>query len=80
VIEDDVFIGPGAITTNDRLSGPLDGQLDGPTLCRGCRIGAGAVLLPGVRIGEKALVAAGAVVSADVADGALVVGVPARER
>lgn len=80
VIEDEVFIGPGAITTNDRLIGPLDGQLDGPTLCRGCRIGAGAVLLPGVRIGEKALVAAGAVVSSDVADGALVVGVPARER
>ncbi len=80
VIEDDVFIGPGAITTNDRLSGPLDGQLDGPTLCRGCRIGAGAVLLPGVRIGEKALVAAGALVSADVAAGALVVGIPARER
>ena len=80
VIEDDVFVGPGAITTNDRLSGPLDGQLDGPTLCRGCRVGAGAVLLPGVRIGEKALVAAGAVVSADVAAGALVVGVPARER
>ena len=80
VIEDEVFIGPGAITTNDRLIGELGGQLDGPTLCRGCRIGAGAVLLPGVRIGEKALVAAGAVVSADVADGALVVGVPARER
>jgi len=80
VIEDEVFIGPGAITTNDRLSGPLDGQLDGPTLCRGCRIGAGAILLPGVRIGEKALVAAGALVSSDVADGALVVGVPARER
>lgn len=70
VIEDEVFIGPGAITTNDRLSGPLGGQLDGPTLCCGCRIGAGAVLLPGVRIGEKALVAAGAVVSGDVADGA----------
>ena len=80
VIEDEVFIGPGAITTNDRLIGELGGQLDGPTLCRGCRIGAGAVLLPGVRIGEKALVAAGAVVSSDVADGALVVGVPARER
>lgn len=80
VIEDEVFIGPGAITTNDRLSGPLGGQLDGPTLCCGCRIGAGAVLLPGVRIGEKALVAAGAVVSGDVADGALVIGVPARER
>ena len=80
VVEDDVFIGPGAITTNDRLTGPLDGQLDGPTLCRGCRIGAGAILLPGVRIGETALVAAGALVSSDVADGALVVGVPARER
>ncbi|MDQ3936725.1 MAG: N-acetyltransferase, partial [Actinomycetota bacterium] len=49
-----------------------------PVLRRGCRIGGGAVLLPGVEVGEDAFVGAGAVVTRDVAAGALVVGVPAR--
>ena len=53
-------------------------ELRGPVLRRGCRIGAGAVLLPGVEIGADAFVAAGAVVTRDVPPGALVVGVPAR--
>lgn len=79
-IADDVFLGPGAITTNDRLVGPQAGQLVGPQLEAGCRIGAGAIVLPGVKVGEQAVVGAGAVVSGDVAAGTLVVGVPARER
>ena len=45
---------------------------------RGCRIGGGAVLLPGVEVGADAFVAAGAVVTRDVPPGALVMGVPAR--
>ena len=45
----------------------------------GCRIGAGAVLLPGVSVGEEAFVAAGAVVTRDVPARTLVMGVPARE-
>ena len=50
----------------------------GATLRRACRIGGGAVLVPGVEVGEEAFVAAGAVVTNDVAPRALVMGVPAR--
>jgi acetyltransferase-like isoleucine patch superfamily enzyme len=50
----------------------------GALLRRACRIGAGAVLTPGVEIGEEAFVAAGAVVTADVPPRAVVMGVPAR--
>jgi acetyltransferase-like isoleucine patch superfamily enzyme len=66
--------------TNDPTAGqrPPDMELRGPTLRRGCRIGAAAVLLPGVEVGEDAFVAAGAVVTRDVPAGALVMGVPAR--
>jgi UDP-2-acetamido-3-amino-2,3-dideoxy-glucuronate N-acetyltransferase len=80
VVEDDVFVAPGVITANDPTAGRrVPGQeLHGPTLRRACRIGAGAVLLPGVEIGEEAFVAAGAVVTVDVPARAVVMGVPAR--
>lgn len=78
VVEDDVFVGPCAVTTNDPAAGRPTGPLVGATLRRGCRIGAGAVLLPGVEIGEEAFVAAGAVVTTSVAPRAVVMGVPAR--
>lgn len=80
VVEDDVFIAPGVMLTNDPTAGRRapDMELRGPTLRRSCRIGAGAVLLPGVEVGEGAFVAAGAVVTRDVRPGALVMGVPAR--
>ncbi len=79
-VEDDVFIGPGATTTNDNTMGRHgdEMQVRGPTLRRACRIGGGAVLLPGVEVGEEAFVAAGALVTRDVAPGTLVMGVPAR--
>ena len=81
VIEDDVFIGPGVITTNDDTMArhPEGEPRIGPTLRRACRIGGGAVLCPGVEIGEEAFVGAGAVVVRDVPPRAVVVGVPARQ-
>ncbi len=80
VIEDDAFVGPGVTTTNDHTMGrhPRGVALEGPTLRRACRVGGGAVLVPGVEIGEEAFVAAGAVVTADVPPRAVVMGVPAR--
>jgi acetyltransferase-like isoleucine patch superfamily enzyme len=80
VVEDDVFLGPGVLTTNDDTMGrhPRGTALDGPTFRRACRVGGGAVLVPGVEIGEEAFVAAGAVVTRDVAPREVVMGVPAR--
>lgn len=80
VIEDDVFFGPCAMTTNDDTMArhPRGAPLYGATLRRACRIGGGAVLVPGVEVGEEAFVAAGAVVTADVPPRKVVMGVPAR--
>jgi acetyltransferase-like isoleucine patch superfamily enzyme len=80
IVEDDVFIGPGVTTTNDDTMGrhQRGSGLAGPILRRGCRIGGGAVLTPGVEIGAEAFVAAGAVVTRDVESRAVVMGVPAR--
>lgn len=80
VIEDDVFFGPCAMTTNDDTMArhPKGMPLRGAMLRRACRIGGGAVLVPGVEIGEEAFVAAGAVVTADVPPRKVVMGVPAR--
>jgi acetyltransferase-like isoleucine patch superfamily enzyme len=80
LVEDDVFVGPGAITTNDDTMARHGTQTParGATLRRACRVGGGAVLTPGVQIGEEAFVAAGAVVTRDVPARAVVMGVPAR--
>ena len=80
VIEDDVFIGPNAVLTNDPYP-PHGGKcLKGPVIRKGASIGANATILPGVVIGEGALVAAGAVVTRDVPPHMLAVGAPARFR
>ena len=61
-VEDDVFVGPGVTTTNDDTMGRHGpgAQLRGARLRRACRVGGGAVLTPGVEVGEEAFVAAGA--------------------
>ncbi len=81
LLEDDVFIAPCVVTTNDNFMGRTEKRkalMKGPVIRRGARIGGGAMLLPGVEIGEEAFVGAGAVVTRDVAPGTLVVGSPAR--
>ncbi len=80
LVEDDVFVGPCAITTNDDTMARHDSgyALRGATLRRACRVGGGAVLTPGVEVGEEAFVAAGALVTRDVPARAVVMGVPAR--
>jgi acetyltransferase-like isoleucine patch superfamily enzyme len=73
-----VFIGPNTVLTNDRYPPRNIGGLIGPTLMDGAAIGANATILPGICIGEDALVAAGAVVTRNVPDRTLAIGTPAR--
>ena len=80
-IEDDVFLGPSCVFTNDltpRARYPKGREHYKPTLVgRGASIGANATIVCGHRIGKYAMVAAGAVVTRDVPDYALVKGTPA---
>ena len=69
------------MTTNDDYMGRTEKRhelVKGPTIRRGARVGGGAVLCPGVEIGEEAFVGAGAVVTKDVPARVVVVGNPAR--
>jgi acetyltransferase-like isoleucine patch superfamily enzyme len=78
-IEDDAFLAPGVTVANDMR--PLCAECTrkgGPTIKRGARIGVNVTLLPGVVIGEYALVGAGSVVTKDVPPHAVVYGNPAR--
>jgi acetyltransferase-like isoleucine patch superfamily enzyme len=80
-LEDNVFIAPCVVTTNDNYMGRTEKRhalVKGPTIRRGARVGGGAILCPGVEVGEEAFVGAGAVVVRDVPPRALVVGNPAR--
>jgi acetyltransferase-like isoleucine patch superfamily enzyme len=80
-LEEHVFIAPCVVTTNDNFMGRTERRhelIKGPTIRRGARIGGGAVLLPGVEIGEEAFVGAGAVVTKNVQARMVVVGNPAR--
>ena len=80
-LEEHVFIAPCVVTTNDNWMGRTEkrfGNVKGPTIRRGARIGGGAILCPAIEIGEEAFVGAGAVVTKDVPPRAVVVGNPAR--
>ena len=80
-LEEHVFIAPCVVTTNDNYMGRTEKRhalVKGATIRRGARIGGGAVLCPGVEIGEEAYVAAGAVVVRSVPPHVVVVGNPAR--
>ena len=80
-LEEDVFVAPCVVTTNDNFMGRTERRhelMKGPTIRRGARIGGGAVLCPGIEIGEEAFVGAGAVVTKDVPARVIVVGNPAR--
>jgi len=81
-VEDDVFIGPNATFTNDAFprSKKYPEKFLQTVLKRGASIGAGAVILPGLTIGENAMIGAGAVVTRDVAAGAIIYGEPSRVR
>ena len=80
VLEDDVFVGPNATFTNDPFprSRVMPESFPKTSIKRGASIGANATILPGLVIGERAVVGAGAVVVADVPAGAIVAGNPAR--
>ena len=80
-LEDNVFIAPCVVTTNDNFMGRTERRhelIKGPTIRRGARVGGGAILCPGIEIGEEAFVGAGAVVTKDVPARMVVVGSPAR--
>jgi acetyltransferase-like isoleucine patch superfamily enzyme len=87
-LENGVFIGPAAVLTNDlhprstdvtgKLKRPDDWEAQGVVVREGASLGANVTVIAGVVIGRWALVAAGAVVTADVPDFGLVAGVPAR--
>ena len=77
VLEDDVFVAPGVVLTNDPTAGRRPGGVQRGGGRRACRIGGGAVLLPGVEVGEEAFVGAGAVVTRDIPARKVALGVPA---
>ena len=89
IIHDGVFIGPGVILTNDKnpravseagvVKGAEDWDKVGVEVLQGASIGSGAICVAPVKIGKWALVGAGAVVTKDVKDYAIVVGNPARQ-
>lgn len=79
-LEDGVMVGSNVTFTNDKFprSGNKDWQLLRTKVCKGASIGAGSTILPGLTIGENALVGAGSVVTCDIPAGEVWAGNPAR--
>lgn len=73
-----VFLGPNVVLTNDKYPLKLrdEYQPDGPVIGDGVTLGAGTIVLPGIKIGADSMVAAGALVTKDVPPMSLVTGVP----
>lgn len=78
VIEDNVFIGPCVSMANDKYMGAQSYNLKGPYIKHGAKIGNNASLLPGIKIGKETIVGAGSVVTKDLEDRIVAVGVPAK--
>jgi len=79
-IEDDAFLGPCCVTTNDKYMRYGSAQLKGPVIKKGAKIGANATILPGIVIGEEVVVGAGAIVTSDVVSREVVVATPAKRK
>ena len=79
-LESEVFVGPHVAFTNDRVPRAVNAEwkITPTRVCRGASIGANATIVCGVTVGEFAMVAAGSVVTRDVAPYTLVMGNPAR--
>ena len=80
-IEERVFVAPMVTTTNDNYMGRTEKRFAsrrGPILKKGCRVGGGVTLLPGITIGEEAFIAAGSIVTKDAPPYQLLMGAPAR--
>jgi len=76
-VEDAVFLGPCAVLTNDKYPIRVEYDLKGPVLRKGASLGANVTVLPGIEVGEGAMVGAGALVTKDVPAWKLAIGVPA---
>ena len=82
-VEDDVFLGPSCVLTN--VTNPRSGisrkaMFEKTAIRRGATVGANATIVCGVTVGRHAMIAAGAVVTKDVPDYAMIVGVPGKQR
>ena len=81
-VEDDVFLGPSCVltnVTNPRSQVKRQGLYEKTLLRRGCTIGANATIVCGITVGRYAFIAAGAVVTHDVPDYGLIMGVPGKQ-
>ncbi len=78
VVEDNVFLGPCSVLANDKYPIRVQYDLKGPVLRKGASVGANATILPGVEVGEGAMVGAGALVTRDVPSWKLAIGSPAK--
>jgi len=82
-IEDYVFIAPCVVTTNDNFMGRTEERFKhkgGAYIESGARVGANSIILPNIRIGKEAFIAAGSIVTKDIPPYKLVMGIPAREK